>query len=77
MHVRLTHTQTVSQRKTFYRNLNGIVQYIKENEKLPNEGFKSITVPEDVYVKLMKLAEKNSRSVAKQIEHFLKTCKEA
>lgn len=44
---------------------------------MPNEGFKSITVTDAVYAELMKLAEKNSRSVAKQIEHFLKTCKEA
>jgi len=43
---------------------------------MPEEGFKSITVPDEVYAKLQALAEKNSRSPAKQIEYFLKKCKE-
>jgi predicted CopG family antitoxin len=43
---------------------------------MPEEGYSSITVTDEVYAKLRTLAEKNSRSPAKQIEHFLKTCKE-
>lgn len=44
---------------------------------MPEEGFKSITVPNEVYAKLQQVAERNSRSPAKQIEFFLKKCKEA
>lgn len=42
---------------------------------MPNEGFKSITVPEEVYAELQKRAEKNCRSVAKEVEHLLKKSK--
>jgi predicted CopG family antitoxin len=42
---------------------------------MPKQGFKSITVPDEVYVKLQDVAGKNSRTPAKQIEYFLKTCR--
>jgi predicted CopG family antitoxin len=44
---------------------------------MPEEGYKSITVTDETYTKLQTLAEKNSRSISRQIEYFLKTCKEA
>jgi hypothetical protein len=44
---------------------------------MPEEGYKSITVREEIYTKLQDLAEKNSRSISKQIEYFLKKSKEA
>jgi len=44
---------------------------------MPEEGYKSITVTEETYTKLHDLAEKNSRSVSKQIEFFLKKHKES
>jgi predicted CopG family antitoxin len=36
------------------------------------EGYKTITVQEEVYVKLSKLAEKTNRSIPKTIEHLQK-----
>lgn len=39
---------------------------------MPEEGFKTITVSEQVYIELQELAEKNSRSIPKEIEHLLK-----
>jgi predicted CopG family antitoxin len=42
---------------------------------MPEEGFKTITVSEQVYIQLQELAEKNSRSIPKEIEHLLKNRK--
>ena len=39
---------------------------------MPEEGFKSITVSDEVYAQLQKLAEKNCRSVSREVEHLLK-----
>lgn len=41
---------------------------------MPEQGWKTVTIPEQVYDKLMKIAERNSRSVAKQIEYYMKNC---
>ena len=43
---------------------------------MPGEGYKSVTIPEEVYAELQTRAEKNCRSVAKEIEHLLKTRKQ-
>lgn len=43
---------------------------------MPEEGFKTITVSEQIYNELQQLAEKNSRSIPKQIEHLLKNRKQ-
>ncbi len=42
---------------------------------MPNEGFKSITVTDEVYAELQKEAEKNCRSIAKELEYLLKNRK--
>ena len=44
---------------------------------MPKEGYKSLTLTDEIYTKLQTLAEKNSRTPSKQIEYFLKKCKEA
>jgi hypothetical protein len=44
---------------------------------MPVEGFKSITVSEEVFDKLQKLAEKNHRTVPGTIQHLLETSAEA
>ena len=38
---------------------------------MPAEGFKSITISEQVYIKLEKFAEKTKRSIPKAIEFLL------
>jgi predicted CopG family antitoxin len=38
---------------------------------VPRDGFKSVTVSEDVYEKLQKLAEENHRSIPETIEHLV------
>jgi hypothetical protein len=43
---------------------------------MPVKGWKTVTITCEVYDKLAQLAEKKNRSPAKQIEYFLKTCKE-
>lgn len=40
---------------------------------MPENGYKSITLKDDVYNKLKEVAEKNCRSMAQQIEHYIKT----
>ena len=42
---------------------------------MPGEGYKSVTIPEEVYAELQTRAEKNCRSVAKEIEYLLKVRK--
>jgi predicted CopG family antitoxin len=44
---------------------------------MPEEGYRTITIREEVYVKLSKLAEKTNRSIPKTIEHLLKNAKGA
>lgn len=39
---------------------------------MPKEGFQTITIRADVYLELQELAEKNSRSIPREIEHLLK-----
>ena len=43
---------------------------------MPEEGYRTITIREEVYVKLSKLAEKTNRSIPKTIEYLLKNSKE-
>lgn len=38
---------------------------------MPNEGYKSITVSEEVYKKLHELAEKEHRSVPYEVEYLV------
>ena len=42
---------------------------------MPEEGYKTITIPVEVHVDLEKLAEKNHRSIPKQIEHLIAEAK--
>jgi hypothetical protein len=43
-----------------------------EEKIMPKEGFQTITIRADVYLELQELAEKNSRSIPREIEHLLK-----
>lgn len=44
---------------------------------MPKEGFKSVTVSEELYKKLEKIAKKTFRTVPSVIEYLLKNNKEA
>lgn len=43
---------------------------------MPREGYRSITVKDDVYSQLEKIAEGTHRTVPEVIEHLVKTKKE-
>lgn len=42
---------------------------------MPEDGWKSVTLPNEIYAELQARAEKNCRSVAKEIEYLLRNHK--
>ena len=56
---------------TYYRRLR-----YRSERKMPVEGFRSITVTNNVYEQLEKFAEKTKRSIPKAIEYLISEHKE-